>query len=107
VINAATQVGGSIGTAILNTLAVTATATYLATHTPSLRQAALVHGYATATAWAAGLLAAVAVLVYLLIPAPRPHTSASPNGRPKPNSAAIPTRRTTSHDQETREARPL
>jgi EmrB/QacA subfamily drug resistance transporter len=76
VINAATQVGSSIGTAILNTLAVTATAAYLATHTPSLRQAALVHGYATATAWATGLLAAMAVLVYLLIPAPRPQPTA-------------------------------
>jgi predicted MFS family arabinose efflux permease len=74
VINAATQVGSSIGTAILNTLAVTATATYLATHptAPSLHRAALIHGYATATAWATGLLAAMAVLIYLLIPAPRP-----------------------------------
>ncbi|WP_433440580.1 MFS transporter [Nonomuraea sp. CA-141351] len=74
VINAATQVGSSIGTAILNTLAVTATATYLATHptAPSLHRAALIHGYATATAWATGLLAAMAVLVYLLIPASRP-----------------------------------
>lgn len=74
VINAATQVGSSIGTAILNTIAVTATATYLATHrtAPSLHRAALVHGYATATAWATGLLAAMAVLVYLLIPPPRP-----------------------------------
>jgi EmrB/QacA subfamily drug resistance transporter len=74
VINAATQVGSSIGTAILNTLAVTATATYLATHptAPTLQRAALIHGYATATAWATGLLAAMAVLVYLLIPPPRP-----------------------------------
>lgn len=77
VINAATQVGSSIGTAILNTLAVTATATYLATHitVPAVHRAALVHGYATATAWAAGLLTAMAVLVYLLIPAPRPRPS--------------------------------
>ncbi|WP_433177932.1 MFS transporter [Actinoallomurus sp. CA-150999] len=74
VINAATQVGGSIGTAILNTLAVGATTTYLATHTPTATryETALVHGYATATTWATGLLAVMAVLVYLLIPAPRP-----------------------------------
>lgn len=77
VINAATQVGSSIGTAILNTIAVSGTAAYLATHapTPAVRQAALVHGYATATAWATGLLAAMAVLVYLLIPAPQPQLS--------------------------------
>jgi predicted MFS family arabinose efflux permease len=70
VINAATQVGSSIGTAILNTLAVSATTTYLATHptAPSLQRVALIHGYATATAWASGLLAAVAVLVFLLVP---------------------------------------
>ncbi|GAA0230639.1 MFS transporter [Actinomadura nitritigenes] len=73
-INAAAQVGGSIGTAVLNTLAVTATATYLAAHpaAPGLHRAALVHGYATATAWATGLLAVMSVLVYFLIPAPRP-----------------------------------
>jgi MFS family permease len=74
VINAATQVGSSIGTALLNTLAVSATAGYFASHAPSptLRVAALVHGYASATAWSAGLLAAVGVVAYVLINAPRP-----------------------------------
>jgi fucose permease len=69
VINAATQVGSSVGTAVLNTLAVSATAAYLVSHPPtaSLHQAALVHGYATAIAWAGGLLTAMAVVVFLLI----------------------------------------
>jgi EmrB/QacA subfamily drug resistance transporter len=72
-VNAATQVGSSIGTAVLNSLAVGATATYLATHapTPFRQQAALVHGYATATAWATGLLTAMAVFVFILIHSPR------------------------------------
>jgi EmrB/QacA subfamily drug resistance transporter len=73
-INAATQVGGSIGTAVLNTIAVGATATYLTTHarTPAAHVAALVHGYTTATGWAAGLLAAVAAVAFVLVRTPRP-----------------------------------
>lgn len=74
VVNTATQVGSSIGTAVLNTLAVSATAGYVAAHPPGpdLHVAALVHGYATATAWSAVALAVIAVLVFVLINAPRP-----------------------------------
>ncbi|NUP48822.1 MAG: MFS transporter [Catenulispora sp.] len=69
VVNAATQVGSSVGTAVLNTLAVSATAAYLASHAagPSAHQAALVHGYASATLWAAVLLAVMAACTYALI----------------------------------------
>ena len=74
VINTATQVGSSIGTALLNTLAVSATAGYVASHAPSptLHVAALVHGYANATGWSAALLVAVGAIAYVLINAPRP-----------------------------------
>jgi MFS family permease len=65
--NTAMQVGGSIGTAVLNTIAVTATASYAGSHPNSAVSAALVHGYATAIAWSAGLLAAVAVVAFALI----------------------------------------
>jgi EmrB/QacA subfamily drug resistance transporter len=73
-IGTATQVGSSIGTAVLNTLAVSATAAYLVAHTPSRTTYvdALVHGYATATTWSSGLLFAMAALVFVLINAPRP-----------------------------------
>ena len=64
------QVGGSVGTAVLNTIAVTATASYLSSHAGS-PTAALVHGYATAIGWAAVLLAAVAVMAMVLIRSPR------------------------------------
>jgi EmrB/QacA subfamily drug resistance transporter len=76
VIGTSTQIGSSIGTAVLNTIAVSATAAYLAGHAagPDVRVAALVHGYATATGWSAVLLAAVAVVVFVLIDAPRPST---------------------------------
>ncbi|MEY9886898.1 EmrB/QacA subfamily drug resistance transporter [Catenulispora sp. MAP5-51] len=69
VVNAATQVGSSVGTAVLNSLAVGATAAYLLSHptTAQGRQAALVHGYATAIAWAAGLLAAMAAAMLVMI----------------------------------------
>jgi hypothetical protein len=62
------QIGGSIGTAVLNTLAITATTAYLSAHTESARSAreALVHGYATSTGWAAVLLVVVAVVARLL-----------------------------------------
>jgi EmrB/QacA subfamily drug resistance transporter len=70
----AMQIGGSIGTAVLNTVAITATAAYLSTHARSATAArdALVHGYATATLWAAALLVAVSALALVLI-RPRSH----------------------------------
>jgi EmrB/QacA subfamily drug resistance transporter len=76
VVTTATQIGSSVGTAVLNTVAVTATAGYLVTHAPAAdREVALVHGYATATGWSAVLLAAVAFVLFALVDAPRPNTS--------------------------------
>ena len=74
VIGTATQVGSSIGTAVLNSIAVSATAAYLVGHSGA-RSAALVHGYATATGWSAGLLVTMAVVVLVLVDAPRAGTS--------------------------------
>ena len=51
--------------AVLNSLAVTATASYAATAVDP--RDALVHGYATATGWSAIALAVVAVLVMVLV----------------------------------------
>jgi MFS family permease len=77
VVNASMQVGGSIGIALLNTLAGAATLRYLASHrvTTAAGSQALVHGYTVAAAWAAALLAAAAVLAAVLIHAPAPRTS--------------------------------
>jgi EmrB/QacA subfamily drug resistance transporter len=66
-VNTGQQLGGSIGTALLNTIAASATAGYLASHlhgapTPALQQLALVHGYTTAFWWCAGIFLAGAVL---------------------------------------------
>jgi EmrB/QacA subfamily drug resistance transporter len=72
VANTAQQVGASLGTALLNSLAAAATVTYLASHAHPQGPAALVHGYSVAAAWAAGILAFAALMVAALINAPRP-----------------------------------
>jgi EmrB/QacA subfamily drug resistance transporter len=73
-VNTATQVGGSLGTALLNTIAASATAVYLAGHRPSAIDIAhgLVHGYSIATGWAAAILALGAVVTAVMINAGRP-----------------------------------
>jgi predicted MFS family arabinose efflux permease len=73
-VNAASQVGGSLGTALLNTIAASATTAYLAAHAPAPAAVVqgLVHGYSTATAWGAGILVTGAAVALLLINAGRP-----------------------------------
>jgi EmrB/QacA subfamily drug resistance transporter len=65
------QIGASIGTALLNTIAATATATYVAAHAHSARLAAraTVHGFALATKWAAAALVIGAIVAVVLIDA--------------------------------------
>ena len=72
VANTAQQIGASLGTALLNTIAATATAGYLAAHVRAGRATALVHGYATAAGWGAVVLVTAAVLVAVLVNAGRP-----------------------------------
>ena len=78
-VNAAVQVGASLGTALLNTIAAGATAASLAGRVPSAAviDQALVHGYATATAWAAAILIVGAISIVLLVNAgpPRRHAA--------------------------------
>jgi EmrB/QacA subfamily drug resistance transporter len=75
-VNTSQQVGGAIGTALLSTLALSATRTYTAAHSDpnatsqqaaTLHTQAMVHGYVTAFWWAAGLLFAAAVVSFTLI----------------------------------------
>jgi EmrB/QacA subfamily drug resistance transporter len=58
------QIGASIGTALLNTIAATATASYLVSHAGRADVAAhaTVHGYAVASVYAAGSLVLAAVV---------------------------------------------
>jgi EmrB/QacA subfamily drug resistance transporter len=68
-VNTSQQVGGSIGTALLNTLAATAAADYIASHTPLTPEvgahAAMV-SYSTAYLWGAVFFAVGAVMSALL-----------------------------------------
>ena len=68
-VNTSQQVGGSIGTALLNTLAATAVTDYLLSHTPTTATTAAeaaVQSYAVAYGWGAGFFALGAVLSVLL-----------------------------------------
>ena len=67
--NTSQQVGASVGTALLNTIAASATAGYLAAHasTVGVEVRAAVHGYAVASAYSAGILVAAAVIGWILI----------------------------------------
>jgi EmrB/QacA subfamily drug resistance transporter len=73
VVNATQQVGASLGTAVLNSIAVGATAAYVGP-----RAVAVVHGFAQATAVGAGIMLVAAVVGAVLINAPRPAHPAHP-----------------------------
>jgi EmrB/QacA subfamily drug resistance transporter len=77
-INVGQQLGGSIGTALLNTVAAAATATYLTSHlnpativaghsSPALVQQSLVHGYTVGFWWTAGIFTLGAVVCGTLL----------------------------------------
>lgn len=70
-INAAQQVGNSLGAALLNTIAATSAATYLADRSSSAEAASVVHGYATAFVIGAIILGVSAVICLILIRARR------------------------------------
>jgi EmrB/QacA subfamily drug resistance transporter len=81
-VNATQQVGGSLGTALLNTVAASAAASYLVVHHGAIATAmAPVHGYVTGFVLSASILALAMVLSALLIGASRhdlPATDAVP-----------------------------
>jgi Na+/melibiose symporter-like transporter len=73
-VNTGQQVGGSVGTALLSTLAASAAGAYASTHQAAADVAAqaAVHGYTTAFAWAAAVFAVGAVAAWLLLPSGAP-----------------------------------
>ncbi len=72
-VNTTQQVGGSVGTALLNTLAATASTAYIGTHgtSPLATAGAAVHGYVVAFGWGAGLIGVALVATLLLVRAGR------------------------------------
>jgi predicted MFS family arabinose efflux permease len=79
-VNATQQVGGSLGTALLNTVATSAALAYLASHahTAGAVLAAPVHGYTTAFTISAGILILAAVVSGVMIRATRHQLTAGP-----------------------------
>jgi EmrB/QacA subfamily drug resistance transporter len=77
-VNTFQQIGGSLGVAVLNTIAASATAAYLAVNSSQpLRAESIVHGYSVATGWGVAILLLGAVVSAVLINAGRPSTRLS------------------------------
>ena len=66
-VNTTQQIGGSLGTALLNTVAASATATFLVAHGTKELRGALVHGYTTAFEVSGAVLLAAFVVAATLI----------------------------------------
>ncbi|MDJ1138556.1 MFS transporter [Streptomyces iconiensis] len=75
-VNTSQQVGGAIGTALLNTIAASATTSYVAAHVADatskpaqhmLKLEAMVNGYTSAISWAVGILLVSAAIVGVLV----------------------------------------
>jgi hypothetical protein len=87
VLNTAQQIGGALGTAFLNTIATSATATYMVVNNlgpitlPTGRQVppvdAQVHGFTTAFHWSAGIVLLGAVVWGLMVNANKDTLSAN------------------------------
>jgi MFS family permease len=79
-VNVGQQVGGSLGTALLNTIAVSATTAYLSSHRGGgdLVAKGTVHGYTVAFWWSAGIFAFGALVCGLLLPGRRQPAPAEP-----------------------------
>jgi EmrB/QacA subfamily drug resistance transporter len=84
-VNTSQQVGGAIGTALLNTIAASATTSYIADHIGSATSRSQqqlvtlegqVHGYTNAIWFAVGMLVLAAVIVVTLVNAGRTDTAA-------------------------------
>ena len=85
VLNSAQQIGGSLGTALLNTVFAAAVTAYFAANLRNpadaarLTSPALIHGYHVAFVWGAGLLTAALLTAIVLINASREDVPSDPS----------------------------
>ncbi|MEW2259478.1 DHA2 family efflux MFS transporter permease subunit [Streptomyces sp. NPDC047869] len=90
-VNTSQQVGGSIGTALLNTVATTSSAAYITAHLrgpaskAAVVPAGVVHGYTVAIWWAAGVMLLAGLVAGLMVTARAPGHGA-PAETPVPES---------------------
>ncbi|MEH0467333.1 MFS transporter [Streptomyces sp. B21-097] len=97
-VNTSQQVGGAIGTALLNTIAASATASYLTDHTARaaagrqqlVRMQAMVHGYTDAIWFAVGILVLAAVAAVTFVNVGRPGAAAAGSGESVADEPAPP-----------------
>ena len=95
-VNTGQQVGGSIGTAALSTIALTASTSYLAVHHtgPLAPAIAATHGYTVAFAVSAGIFGLGVILAIVLLPSRRRlaelRAAEAPVAAPAPAPAAAP-----------------
>jgi EmrB/QacA subfamily drug resistance transporter len=102
-VNTGQQLGGSVGTALLNTIAASAVTSYTAAHitpamltrggpSPGLRALALVHGYTTGFWWSAAIFACGAVVAGALFrggPLTRPGGPGQADALPEGSQQAV------------------
>jgi len=81
--NVSQQIGGSIGAALMNTIAISATTAYVAANGAGDPAAAATHGYTTAFTWSAGFLTLALLSVVLLVRTP----AKAPVAEPQPEVA--------------------
>ncbi|MFI9152859.1 MFS transporter [Streptomyces sp. NPDC053367] len=98
-VNTSQQVGGAIGTALLNTIAASATTSYVADHIASATSRsqqqlvalqAQVHGYTSAIWFAVGILVVSAVIALTLINAGKPGTTPVASGEGAEDEVPVP-----------------
>ncbi|MFJ3804334.1 MFS transporter [Streptomyces sp. NPDC090088] len=85
-VNTSQQVGGAIGTALLNSIAASATAVYIKDHVAATAKPAqrilqlegMVHGYTRAIWFAVGILMLSTAIAFVFINTGRPETSSNP-----------------------------
>ncbi|MGX1475623.1 UNVERIFIED_CONTAM: EmrB/QacA subfamily drug resistance transporter [Streptomyces canus] len=90
-VNTSQQVGGSIGTALLNTIATTSSSAYVTAHLTDPSKKALivregvVHGYTVAIWWAVGIMLLAGLVAGLMVTA-KPPKQGAPAEAPVPES---------------------
>lgn len=98
-VNTSQQVGGAIGTALLNTIAASATTAYVADHIGSaagrsqqqlVQLEGMVEGYTSAIWFAVGILVAAAVIALTLVDAGRPGSTPVASGEGADDEVPVP-----------------
>jgi EmrB/QacA subfamily drug resistance transporter len=95
-VNTSQQVGGAIGVALLNTIAATATADFIADNAAgasspqALQVEAMVEGFTTAITWATGILLIAAIVAFTFVTAGRQGGQTGPTPRPGDEAALTP-----------------